>query len=212
MPSEWNKIPGMTAAAARRNRTGGRRPAGAGLSREIILAAAVGLLDESGVAGCTFREMSVRLKTGAGAIYWHVSDKDELVRGAADAVLDGISVTATGADAVREGALAVFDAVAAHSWVSAAAERDEDVPALANIAAAIRAAVEGAGHTGPRSRSAVASAIALALRLGAQAPRDPFARATLLEGVDLIAAGLVERTTVRTPARSGLSVRFVSRG
>ncbi len=202
----------MTTAPARRDRRGGRRPAGAGLTREIILAAAVGLLDESGVAGCTFRELTVRLKTGAGAIYWHVADKDELLRGAADTVLGGIAVTATGADAVREGALAVFDTVAAHPWVSTASARDEDVPALADIAAAIRAALASDGHTGPRARAAVAAGLALALRLGAQSPTDPFARATLLEGVDLIAAGLSLRAAPPTPARTGLSVRFVSRG
>ncbi|MFC4913771.1 TetR family transcriptional regulator [Actinomadura gamaensis] len=71
-------------------RTRGRAPAGGradALSREIVVGAAVALLDELGERGLTFRALAQRLNTGTGALYWHVAGKDELVALAADQVL-----------------------------------------------------------------------------------------------------------------------------
>lgn len=196
----------MAPSSSRRSRSGGRRPAGGALTRTKILDAAVTLLDEAGVAGCTFRELSERLKTGAGAIYWHVADKDAMLGGAADTVLADVTLRGSGADAVRSGAVAVFDAVAAHPWLTAVAARDDDVSALADLARRIRTSLTETGHTESRSRAAVAAAFALAMRLGSQSAHDPLARATLLEGVDLIAGGL----SSRVPTRTGLTVTFTS--
>ena len=91
------------------------------LSRERIVEAAVELLDRAGESGLTFRALAERLATGPGAIYWHVTGKDELLSAATDAVVAG-TVTATAADAtpqeaIRALALGVFDAVDAHPWV-----------------------------------------------------------------------------------------------
>src|SRR5881397_784594 len=71
-------------------RTRGRAPAGGrvdALSREVIVGAAVALLDERGERGLTFRLLAKHLNTGPGALYWHVSNKDVLVALAADQVL-----------------------------------------------------------------------------------------------------------------------------
>lgn len=91
------------------------------LSRERIVESAVELLDESGEAGLTFRALSTRLRTGPGAIYWHVANKDELLIAATDAVL-APTVEATAGTAPRERiralALGLFDAIDEHPWLA----------------------------------------------------------------------------------------------
>ncbi|MEU8379641.1 TetR/AcrR family transcriptional regulator C-terminal domain-containing protein [Streptosporangium sp. NPDC048865] len=112
-------------------RTRGRAPAGGragALSREIVIDAAVALLDEHGERGLTFRLLAERLNTGPGALYWHVASKDELVALAADQVL-GHALAApvpetdtTGAAGAGTGlralAVAVFDALDRHPWAA----------------------------------------------------------------------------------------------
>jgi len=94
---------------------------GDALSKERIVEAAVDLLDEAGESGLTFRVLSAQLKTGPGAIYWHVANKSELLVAATDAVLAGVLAAdpagATPENAIREVALGVFDAIDAHPWI-----------------------------------------------------------------------------------------------
>lgn len=93
----------------------------ASLSRERIIEASIALLDEGGAAALTFRALSERLATGAGAIYWHVASKDDLLNAACDDVvargLADIAGAAAPQDAIRAIALAMFDAIDAHPWV-----------------------------------------------------------------------------------------------
>jgi AcrR family transcriptional regulator len=92
------------------------------LTRERIVGAAVELLDDAGANGLTFRALAERLATGPGAIYWHISGKDELLAAASEAVIGGAipvaaAGTAPGEAAVRALALALFDAIEAHPWL-----------------------------------------------------------------------------------------------
>jgi AcrR family transcriptional regulator len=92
------------------------------LSRERIVEAAIGLLDAEGEAGLTFRALARHLATGPGAIYWHVTGKDELLGAAtesvvADAMPEDATAGATPREAVRALALGVFDAIDAHPWI-----------------------------------------------------------------------------------------------
>jgi AcrR family transcriptional regulator len=96
------------------------------LSRERILEAAVELLDTAGEGGLTFRALTERLATGPGAIYWHVTNKGELLGAATDAVV--VAALAAGAadspdsppqDKIRAVALGLFDAIDEHPWVAA---------------------------------------------------------------------------------------------
>lgn len=93
------------------------------LSRARIVEAAIEILDAEGEAGLTFRALAARLLTGAGAIYWHVANKDELLAAATDdlvaEVLGAIEDDAAPADAIRAVALGLFDAIDAHPWVGA---------------------------------------------------------------------------------------------
>ncbi|MEV6639259.1 TetR/AcrR family transcriptional regulator [Amycolatopsis sp. NPDC051371] len=91
------------------------------LSRERIVEAAVELLDTSGETGLTFRTLTERLATGAGAIYWHVANKDELLAAATDGVLTtALRAGSPGSprDEIRAVALGLFDAIDHHPWLA----------------------------------------------------------------------------------------------
>ena len=95
------------------------------LSRARIAEAAVELLDGAGEAGLTFRALTERLSTGPGAIYWHVSNRVELLGAATEAVVTealaagppGSSVTPQ--DEICAIALGLFGAVDEHPWLAA---------------------------------------------------------------------------------------------
>ena len=96
------------------------------------------LLDAHGEDGLTFRRLASVLKTGAGAIFHHVTNKSELLTAATEAVLDaawaaGIADDVTEEDAVRGVALAVFDAIDAHPWVGTQLSRTPSQPAMLQI-------------------------------------------------------------------------------
>ncbi|KAA0022094.1 TetR family transcriptional regulator [Antrihabitans cavernicola] len=91
------------------------------LSKERIVEAAQEILDVGGEKALTFRALASRLATGAGAIYWHVADKNELLTTATDAViahvLTDVPEGAEPRDAIRSIALGLFDAIDVHPWV-----------------------------------------------------------------------------------------------
>jgi AcrR family transcriptional regulator len=56
-----------------------RSPPRQPLSREAIVEAALRVLDAEGVDALTMRRVASELGTGAGALYWHVASKEELL-------------------------------------------------------------------------------------------------------------------------------------
>ncbi|WP_374023726.1 TetR/AcrR family transcriptional regulator [Mycobacterium sp. HNNTM2301] len=98
------------------------------LSKERIVTVAIEILDTEGENALTFRALTARLGTGAGAIYWHVANKDDLLAAAADlviahAVTAGLDHTEP-REAIRAIALGVFDALNAHPWVGTQLARE----------------------------------------------------------------------------------------
>lgn len=93
------------------------------LSKERIVEAAIEILDTNGESALTFRALAARLATGAGAIYWHVADKNDLLAATTDDVIARVMTeVVSGAEpreAIRAIALGVFDAIDAHPWVGA---------------------------------------------------------------------------------------------
>ncbi len=107
------------------------------LSKAKIVEAAIAILDAQGEAALTFRALAARLSTGAGAIYWHVTDKNDLLAAAADDIVTQV-MAKTPADAkpkaaIRAIALNVFEAVHAHPWVGGQFYRDPARPAALQI-------------------------------------------------------------------------------
>lgn len=107
------------------------------LSRERIVDAAIELLDAEGEDGLTFRALATRLATGSGAIYWHVTNKSELLGAATDAViaraLIGVGAHSTPKKAIRNIAVNVFKTFDAHPWVGAQLARNPQLPAMLQI-------------------------------------------------------------------------------
>jgi len=111
------------------------------LSRERIIAAAIDLLDSAGESGLTFRALADALATGAGAIYFHVADKGDLLNAACDAIV-AQAMTASRADAapqdrVRAIGLGLFDALDAHPWAGAELARAPGTMPIVRILEAI---------------------------------------------------------------------------
>lgn len=97
------------------------------LTRDTIIDAAIALLDTAGEGGLTFRALAARLATGAGAIYWHVADKDDLFTAASDAIvaraMEAEPPDDTPQAGIRAVALAMFEAMDAHPWLGSALSR-----------------------------------------------------------------------------------------
>ncbi len=133
------------------------------LSRERIIASAVEILDAEGETALTFRSLAGRLSTGAGAIYWHVANKDELLSAATDAIIAPV-VSAVGnrndpQAQIRSIALGLFDAVEAHPWVGSQLARETWRSANTRIFEAVGSRLEALGVP-PESQFDVASALA----------------------------------------------------
>ena len=98
------------------------------LSTERIIAAAIEILDTEGEGALTFRALAARLSTGAGAIYWHVANKDELLSAATTAVITAATNAVPNPDHPREEirslALGLFDAIEAHPWIGSQLARE----------------------------------------------------------------------------------------
>jgi AcrR family transcriptional regulator len=115
----------MVTMTAKTQRTERRTDA---LSKERIVEAAIEILDTDGESALTFRALAARLATGAGAIYWHVASKNDLLAAATDDVIARVTTeAASGAEpreVIRSVASGVFDAIDAHPWAGAQLSRE----------------------------------------------------------------------------------------
>lgn len=91
------------------------------MSKDRIVNAAIELLDKGGENGLTFRALAESLGTGSGAIYWHVSGKEELLSLATDVIvkraLDGATNRENPRSAIHQLALCIFRMIDTHPWV-----------------------------------------------------------------------------------------------
>lgn len=60
------------------------------LTRESIVAAAVGILDSYGLADMTMRRVATSLSVAPGALYWHIANKQELIAAIAEEILQPV--------------------------------------------------------------------------------------------------------------------------
>jgi AcrR family transcriptional regulator len=97
------------------------------LSAPGIVRAAIEILDAEGEDALTFRSLAERLSTGAGAIYHHVANKDELLEAAAAELVAGVAAAPrpliASDSSVRTLMLEVFDLIDAHSWLGSQLSR-----------------------------------------------------------------------------------------
>ena len=62
------------------------------LSRDVIVEAALRLLDRDGSPGFSMRRLADELGVGAGAIYWHVENKEQLLQLVFDRVIADLAM------------------------------------------------------------------------------------------------------------------------
>jgi AcrR family transcriptional regulator len=89
------------------------------LTRDRIVDAAVGLLDERGADGLTMRRLAEALGVTSTALYWHVSTKDDVLDLAVDRIFGDVPLPAPGDDwraDVRELILGWRAAMLRHPW------------------------------------------------------------------------------------------------
>jgi AcrR family transcriptional regulator len=122
------------------------------LTRAAIIDAAIMLLDSTGESGLTFRALAAVLATGAGAIYFHVANKDDVLNAACDTIvaqaLDGASDARTPQERLRAIGLGVFDAIDAHPWVGAELARAPGTLPMVRILEGIGQQVGAMGVSG----------------------------------------------------------------
>jgi AcrR family transcriptional regulator len=127
--------------------TGNRTP----LTRERILAAALGLADRDGLDGLSMRTVGRALGVEAMSLYRHVANKDDLLDGLVDLVFAEIELPPPGIDweaAMRGRAVAVREALRRHPWAIALMEsRVRPGPANLRHHDAVLAVLLGAGFT-----------------------------------------------------------------
>src|SRR5919109_1617867 len=89
------------------------------LSRERILRAALELADESGIESLTMRKLGQALGFEAMSLYNHVANKDDVLDGILDLVLDETEPPSPVGDwdaAIRTSAISVHRALRLHPW------------------------------------------------------------------------------------------------
>jgi AcrR family transcriptional regulator len=170
------------------------------LSKERIVEAAIGILDTDAESALTFRALTARLATGAGAIYWHVASKNELLAAATNDVIARAMTEVAGdaepREAIRAIALGVFDAIDAHPWAGTQLSREPWQSAVLQIFEGIGEQLQALGVPGP-AQFDCASAI-LNYILG-------------LAGQYAAGARLIPRETDRSAFLAAVAARWVQR-
>lgn len=89
------------------------------LSRDRVLHAALTLVDEGGIESLSMRKLGQALGVEAMSLYNHVANKDDLLAGIVDLVLNEIELSAADADwesVIRRCAISAHDAFERHPW------------------------------------------------------------------------------------------------
>ncbi|MGB8860737.1 MAG: TetR/AcrR family transcriptional regulator C-terminal domain-containing protein [Ilumatobacteraceae bacterium] len=89
------------------------------LSRHRVLQAAVTMADEQGVGALSMRALGQRLQVEAMSLYNHVANKDDVLDGIVDLVVEEISPPAAVGDwraCIRTSALSAHEVLNCHPW------------------------------------------------------------------------------------------------
>ncbi|MGH2973155.1 MAG: TetR/AcrR family transcriptional regulator [Gaiellaceae bacterium] len=90
------------------------------MSRDRVLAAAIGLADEGGLESLSMRKLGQALGVEAMSLYNHVANKDDLLAGMVDLVIGEFELPEDGdwEQAVRRCAVSAHDALLRHRWAA----------------------------------------------------------------------------------------------
>lgn len=128
---------------------GATTPARLPLSRERVLRAALALADEGGVEAVSMRRLGQALGVEAMSLYKHVADKEAILDGIADLVMDEVEVPSPDLDwrtAIRRSAISAHEALRRHPWAGTVLEsRLDPGPARLRYLDAVVGVLRGAG-------------------------------------------------------------------
>ncbi|MFE6711772.1 TetR/AcrR family transcriptional regulator [Streptomyces sp. NPDC057695] len=136
----------------------------AGLDRDRIVAAAMRMLDEEGLAKLSMRKLATELGVTAMSLYWYVDTKDDIIEFAIDRAYGEVDLPAVEAagdwrDMIRVLALEYRRMLVRHPWMSPSAGQYLNVgPHAIAVGAKIQEAVRVTGlpiHHQPGATSAV---------------------------------------------------------
>lgn len=119
------------------------------LSRERVLRAALALADEGGVEAVSMRKLGQALGVEAMSLYKHVTDKEAILDGIADLVMEEVEVPSPDLDwraSVRRSAVSAHEALRRHPWAGVVLEsRLNPGPARLRYLDAVVGVLRGAG-------------------------------------------------------------------
>jgi AcrR family transcriptional regulator len=157
------------------------------------VATAIELLDRGGEAALTFKTLATQLETGAGAIYGHIRNKDDLMIAASDAVIAKVASQHVGQtdpqDSIRAFALGMFDAFDAHPWVGAALTHMPGQTPLVRMLDVVGQAIRALGVSPSREWPSAMAVFNYIVGVGGQnAANAQVARAENLNRTEVLAA------------------------
>ena len=97
-----------------------KSPARTPLSRDRVLASAIEIADERGVNAVTMREVASRLGVEAMSLYNHVANKDDILDGMVDLVIEEFDLpedAASWREAMRRRAVSAHEVFGRHPWM-----------------------------------------------------------------------------------------------
>ncbi len=123
------------------------------LSRDRVLRAALALADEGGVEAVSMRRLGQVLGVEAMSLYKHVADKEAILDGIADLVMDEVEVPSPDLDwrtSIRRSAISAHEAFRRHPWAGLVLEsRLNPGPARLRYLDAVVGILRGAGFDTP---------------------------------------------------------------
>jgi AcrR family transcriptional regulator len=129
------------------------RPPRIPLSRERVLHAALALADEHGLEAVSMRRLGQALGVEAMSLYKHVADKEAILDGLVDLVMDEVEVPHPGLpwrEAIRRSAISMHAAMRRHPWAGLVMEsRINPGPARLRYLNAVVGVLRGAGFEPP---------------------------------------------------------------
>ena len=91
------------------------------LSRDRVLRAAMTLADDAGIESLTMRRLAQELGVEAMTLYYYVANKDEILNGIVDVVLDEIELPSPGSEwkaELRRTAISAYEVLVRHPWAA----------------------------------------------------------------------------------------------
>ncbi|WP_315914878.1 TetR family transcriptional regulator [Arthrobacter sp. lap29] len=152
------------------------------LTREQIVAAAMGILREYGLADLSMRRLARDLQVQPGALYWHIKNKQELLTVLAGMILDTVGEPAS----LRELAMAIRTALlSVRDGAEVVALAQVLVPHADSPLLAVRTLMTGQGMSAPADQWAAEALIHYIIGAVTQEQtRAGLVRAGLLEEPD----------------------------